>query len=239
MNTEAWRRDPLTLLVTCEHGGHAVPRPCRKLFAGAHNALASHRGWDAGALALARRLAASLGAPLRAATVSRLVVDLNRSPNHPRVFSEWTRSLPGPERRALLAEHHTPHREAVDADVRAALSAGGRVLHVGVHTFTPALDGRVRTADVALLYDPGRPAERALAAAWAAALAGRLPDLAVRRNQPYRGASDGLTTWLRGRHGPAYLGFELEVNQRLLGGSGSFPARIAEGVVSALAEARA
>ena len=42
----------------------------------------------------------------------------------------------------------------------------------------------------------------------------------MRRNDPYRGASDGLTTRLRARF-PAgrYRGIELEVNQRLLAGS--------------------
>ncbi len=194
----------------------------------------SHRGWDAGAFGLARRLADALDAPLRAATVSRLVVDLNRSPHHPRVFSEWTRPLPAAERRVLLARHHTPHRAAVDEDVRALVAAGRIVLHLGVHSFTPVFDGEVRKADVSLLYDPACAAERRLGDGWARALAVAWPDLAVRRNQPYRGRSDGLTTWLRRRHGAAYLGLELEVNQRLLERSGRFPDRIADGVVAFL-----
>ena len=187
----------MRILVTCEHGGHQVPAPLRGRFGGADAALASHRGWDPGALGLARRLARAWEAPLRAAVVSRLVVDLNRSAHHPRVFSEWTRALAAPERRALLERYHEPHRLAVDADVATALAETERVLHVGVHTFTPVLDGVVRRADLALLYDPARPRERELAGAWAAALARALPDLRIRRNQPYRGASDGLTTWLR------------------------------------------
>ena len=45
------------------------------------------------------------------------------------------------------------------------------------------------------------------------------PDLRVRLNYPYRGDSDGLTTWLRRRHPAArYLGIELEINQALVGG---------------------
>jgi predicted N-formylglutamate amidohydrolase len=121
----------------------------------------------------------------------------------------------------------------VAADVSERVGKGRRVIHLGVHTFTPELDGVVRGADVALLYDPARPWERALCAVWARSLAARLPHLAVRRNQPYRGASDGLTTWLRTRFAPrVYLGIEVEVNQRLLGPSGRFP----PGVGSALAD---
>jgi hypothetical protein len=37
----------------------------------------------------------------------------------------------------------------------------------------------------------------------------------VRRNYPYRGYADGLTTWLRKRYpDPAYAGIELEINQK-------------------------
>jgi hypothetical protein len=48
-------------------------------------------------------------------------------------------------------------------------------------------------------------------------LADRRPEMRVRRNYPYLGKTDGLTTYLR-RQFPAeqYLGIELEVNQRCL-----------------------
>lgn len=225
------------VILSCEHGGNRVPSEYRALFAGAEEALASHRGWDVGALPLARRLARLLDAPLDVATVSRLVVELNRSPHHPRVLSEWTRTLGREARRTLLRRHYAPYRDRLDREVAAVVAAGNRVVHLGVHSFTPGLNGRPRRADVALLYDPARPAERALAAAWVTALASALPDLAVRRNQPYRGASDGLTTWLRGRHGGNYLGIELEVNQRLLGPDGRFPRRIGEAVAEGLRRA--
>jgi len=180
-------------------------------------------------------LARALDAPLRAATVTRLLVDLNRSPGNPRVFSEWTRGLRREERRELLARWHTPHRAAADADVAGALARSARVLHLAVHTFTPTLNGVARRADVALLYDPARRRERTLTSAWGTALGELLPDLSVRRNDPYRGATDGLTTWLRRRYPPAaYLGIEVEVNQRLFGPDGRVPRAIAEALVRGL-----
>jgi hypothetical protein len=77
-----------------------------------------------------------------------------------------------------------------------------------------------RTADVGLLFDPRRPLEARLCGAWREALQALEPGLRVRRNYPYRGSADGLTTWLRGRF-PArqYLGIEVEVNQRFPRGS--------------------
>jgi predicted N-formylglutamate amidohydrolase len=225
----------VAVLVTCEHGGNRVPAPWADLFADAAGVLSTHRGWDPGALPLARDLAHRLRAPFRAATVTRLLVDPNRSPRHPRVFSEWTRSLPREERTQLLARHHAPHRSAVDEDVAELVRRARRVLHLGVHSFTPVLGGIVRRADLALLYDPRRPLERSLGSTWAEALARALPQLAVRRNQPYRGASDGLTTWLRRRFpAEAYLGIEIEVNQRLLSAGGRFPREVAEALAEGL-----
>ncbi|MDP2955437.1 MAG: N-formylglutamate amidohydrolase [Longimicrobiales bacterium] len=228
---------PAACLVTCEHGGSRVPARYLPLFAGADEPLASHRGWDAGALTLAREIARRLRAPLRAATVTRLLVDLNRSPHNPRLFSEWTRRLPRDERMELLRAHHTPHRAAVESAVAACVAEGGRVVHLGVHTFTPALNDLVRRADLSLLYDPARPGERALCAAWTAALRERLPHRVVRRNDPYRGVADGLTTWLRRRYPDSrYLGVEIEVNQRLLDARGRFPREVAEALVEGFKE---
>jgi len=202
------------LVVTCEHGGNRVPRRYLALFAGAKALLASHRGWDPGALDIARRLARAWHAPLLAATTTRLLVDPNRSPHNPAVFSARTRGLPRDQRDALLADHHRPHWDRV----RAAVGAGaGSVLHLAVHSFTPVLHGVERGFGIGILYDPMRRSERALALAWQRRLRDALPGVGVRRNAPYRGDADGLATALR-REFPArrYRGIELELNQRVI-----------------------
>lgn len=209
------------VIVSCEHGGRRVPAEWAHLFRGAARALESHRGWDPGAIGLARRLARRLDAPLHAATVTRLLVELNRSETHRSLFSRLTRDLPQETKRRILARHYHPHRRRVERDLRAALRGGGRVMHLSVHTFTPVLDGEVRRADVGLLYDPARAAERALCDAWARELRRAAPELRVRKNHPYRGAADGFTTHLRRELGPRYLGIELEVSQRFFGKDGS------------------
>lgn len=202
-------------VVTCEHGGNRVPARYAGLFTGARRVLASHRAFDRGALELARRLAARLGAPRVTATVTRLLVDLNRSPGHPGLYSEFTARLDPAERRAIFERYWGTYRRRVESLVEEAAGRGARVLHVSVHTFTPVPDGSPRRADVGLLYDPSRPSEQDLCLAWQKTLGVRRPDLSVRRNYPYRGTANGLTTWLRRRFGPQrYAGIELEVNQR-------------------------
>ena len=209
MPTARW-----SLLLTCEHGGNRVPREYRTLFQGRERLLASHRGFDPGALALGRSLSHALKAELIAATTTRLLVDLNRSPHNPAVFSELSRRLTRDQREALLDHHHRPHWERV----RAAIAArSGRVLHLAVHSFTPVRRGAKRSFAIGILYDPERRRERSLATAWQRRLRAELPRLRVRRNAPYRGSADGLTTALR-REFPArrYLGLELELNQRAI-----------------------
>ena len=49
------RRD--RLVVTCEHAGNVVPERYRPLFVGHEHLLPTHRGWDPGALLLAREMA--------------------------------------------------------------------------------------------------------------------------------------------------------------------------------------
>lgn len=206
---------PVSLLVTCEHGGNRVPALYRTLFAGQSRLLASHRGHDAGSLAMARRLARRTGAMLITASVTRLLVDLNRSVGHPRLLSEFSRRLPPADRQALLRRHYFPYRQRVESWIAAEIARGRRVVHVSSHSFTPVLAGQVRRADLGLLYDPSRRVERSLCEAWQRALMAADAGLRVRRNYPYAGTADGLTTALRRRFGPdRYAGIELEVNQR-------------------------
>ena len=207
-------------LVTCEHGGNSIPASYRRLFRGRRALLDSHRGFDPGALVMARALADALGAPLVASTVSRLVVDLNRSIGHPRLYSAATRAESATVRAEIVDRHYRPFRAHVERIVDASVSRGRRVIHISSHSFTPELDGKVRSADVGLLYHPGRHGEATLCACWKAALATLAPGLRVRRNFPYAGKGDGLASHLRRSLPPdAYIGIELEINQNIAAAS--------------------
>ncbi len=205
----------MPILITCEHGGNRIPAKYRPLFRKHRSLLQSHRGFDPGALALARDFAAAFHAELVYSTTSRLLVELNRSPNHPRLFSEVAKALAPEERKRVLERYYFPYREWVESQVKLSVEKGERVLHVSCHSFTPRLDGVERRADVGLLYDPRRPREAEFCTTWRRDLKLADPRLVVRRNYPYRGYADGLTTFLRKRYrDTAYAGIELEVNQK-------------------------
>jgi len=226
--------EAIALLLTCEHGGNRIPRAYRSLFRGRRRRLASHRGFDRGALACARGMAAQLEAPLIHAETSRLLVDLNRSLHHRALFSDVTGALPPDTRDEILERHYHPHRRRIERWIARRVAAGRVAVHVAVHSFTPAFNGKRRTADVGLLYDPRRPLEAALCAAWKRALVAQ--GWTARRNYPYRGVSDGLTRQLRGRFAPdRYAGIELEINQRLLRrGRGALHRRMADALAAAI-----
>ena len=209
------------LLVSCEHGGNRVPEEYAPLFEGAAHVLATHRGYDLGALAVARAFGRRLGVTPFTATTTRLVVDLNRSPGNRNVFSTYTRALTPARRGAALAKYYWPYRSAVEDAVASAVAAGGTVLHVSAHSFTPELRGEVRNCDVGFLYDPRRRGELRFIESWYAALRAAAPHLVLRRNYPYRGDSDALVTHLRRRYGKrGYVGMELEINQKHVGSRG-------------------
>ena len=224
------------LVVSCEHGGRELPAAYAARFPGHEALLDSHRGWDPGALELGRQLADAFGAPLHASTTTRLLIDLNRSIGHRQLFSEFTRGLSRAARQEIVERHYRPHRDAVEGEIARRIAAGERVVHVASHSFTPLLAGVERRADVAWLYDPRRAGEAALARRWMAELARRAPALRLRRNYPYQGRGDGLTALLRKRFAePAYIGIELEVNQRFAQAGGAPWAALRSDLVASLA----
>lgn len=224
------------VIITCEHGGNEIPQPYLEYFSDAQSVLNTHRGWDPGTLPLARDIADFLNAPLYFSTTSRLLVDLNRSPGHPRQFSEYSRRMSQSERERVIVEYYTPYRTDVSEAIEAGLRRGKTILHVSVHSFTPSFAGKARTTDVGLLYDPRRETESRFVALWRRALAQHSThELTIHRNRPYRGTSDGFTTSLRKVYpNERYLGIELELSHKWLSPKLRFPKWLRDRVVESL-----
>jgi predicted N-formylglutamate amidohydrolase len=232
------RRSPAALVLACEHASKRVPLRYRRLFRGREALLDSHRGWDPGALELARQLARQLDAPLFRGVVTRLLVDLNRSLPSPTLFSEFSLRLPEKERLGLLARYWEPYRHAVRRCVEERLLHQGRALQFSVHSFTPRLRGERRDTDLGLLFDPRRPLEARFCRELRSALQGELPDLRIDMNEPYSGVSDGLTTTLRAEFPKSrYLGIEFELNQRHARGERARWRALQHGIATALRRA--
>jgi predicted N-formylglutamate amidohydrolase len=222
----------------CEHGGNRVPSRYHDFFRSREQLLRTHRAYDVGALRVAREFADALSAPLMVSTISRLLIDLNRSPSHPRLYSEATRDAPDDIRTEIFKRYYLPYRMKVETQVAQAVSAGRRVVHISCHSFTPELGGKVRSADLGLLYDPARAAEAGLCRRWQLALKVYASALKTRLNYPYLGTADGFTVYLRRRFpADAYLGIELEINQKHVRGSGEHWRMVRNSVIEAFHDA--
>ncbi len=220
---------PIELVISCEHAGNRIPARYRKLVS--HRLLSSHRGYDRGALTVARDFARGFRARLFYGTVSRLLVELNRSLGHRQSYSV---RVPAHLRAELMKRYYRPYRDGLESHIGTAVRGGRRVVHLSCHSFTPRLAGVWRRADVGLLFDPKRTPERALSTAWQTQLRG----LVVRKNYPYRGSDDGLTTYLRTRFAARdYVGIELEVNQKFPRAGGARWRKLRRTLVRSFAEA--
>ncbi|NIX78140.1 N-formylglutamate amidohydrolase [Microvirga terricola] len=178
-------RSPLLLI--CEHASRHLPSRYGTLGLGPAE-LESHIAWDPGALGVAMGLSRLLDAPLIHATVSRLVLDLNRHPSAPdsiTTLSELT-SVPGnqdltpAERGRRAAEVYEPFHSAADEFIEARKAAGHVTAVISIHSFTPIYKGVSRPWEIGLIFD-----EDARYARHVEAGLKRDASLNVGMNQPY------------------------------------------------------
>ncbi len=89
------------------------------------------------------------------------------------------------------------------------------VVHLSVRTFELRNhQGKLRRADVGMLYDPSVDDEIDLCLDWLDAMYEEVPMLRARRNYPRRGTTDSITKTMRGEFSAnSYLGIELLLNR--------------------------
>lgn len=206
-------------LLICDHAGRRIPRRLGDLGLAAE-AFERHVAWDIGALDVARRLSAALDAPLVHSVYSRLVVDVNRRPDHPTAMAEVSDgcaalgncNLSAASRAARVAELHEPYHAAIEARLRAIQVAGKTPALVSIHSFTPVFQGVARPWQVGVLWNrDGR-----LAAPLMAGLRAR--GVEVGDNQPYSARTGEGNGYTVPRHAePAGLPHVLiEIRQNLI-----------------------
>lgn len=193
-------------VISCEHGGNQVPKFCQSELIIPKKVLNSHRGYDEGALEIAKYLARKLKLPLSFYTYSRLVIDYNRSKGRKGFYSDFSLGL-SEYCKQKLEKDYDHYRAQFFSILK------GNVIHLAIHSFTPILNGIVRNADIGLLYDPKREIEKDYAKFLKTIFESH--GLKVRLNYPYKGISDGFTSSIR-KMKSNYAGIEFELNQSLL-----------------------
>ncbi|MDG2532683.1 N-formylglutamate amidohydrolase [Sphingomonas sp. HITSZ_GF] len=149
------------VLLLCDHASNAVPAD---IDLGIDPALLdNHIAIDIGAAAVTRALAAKLDCPAILATVSRLVIDLHREPDHVGLIPHRSDGhlVPGNEsvdKAARIARFHAPYHRLIRERVRAQRPR----LILSIHSFTPCLEhgGTDRPWQVGILYNRDTRAAR-------------------------------------------------------------------------------
>ncbi len=214
------------LILTCEHASNKLPAAFKKAVPA--DVQETHRAYDIGACSVFRKLV-KFAKPefFCEGKFSRLFVDLNRTITNKSAFCEYYEALEASDKaaaekaKAQATTYWQEYRTTIEKFVESAIKPNTRaakskpsVVHLGIHSFTPVLNGKVRNADIGILYDPSRPLECAYANVIKAEIKRLYPTMKVRFNYPYKGSSDGLTTTLRKKFGPRYVGIEIEINQK-------------------------
>lgn len=204
----------MNILVTCEHAINKIPPRFSEFEITYKHLLNTHFAWDSGALIAANILSQKTGAKLFTGKTSRLFIDLNRSINSKNLFGKIGKTLVEEDRNFLINNYYNPFRKKVLEALLQNLKFS-QALHLSIHSFSPSLNGTERDCDIGILYDPSRRSEKRIAHFIKNGINRNLPDLKVRMNYPYKGISDGHTSYLRTKFIESkYYGLEIEFNQK-------------------------
>ena len=188
---------PAPVLLVCEHAGRAVPASLGTLGV-SDEVLASHRGWDIGAAAVARYLAKQLGAPLVLQRYSRLVIDANRPPGGAQSMPVISDGVGIPGNRGLTPEGRMRRIaevfEPFDRAVAQGFAAHPRRATFSVHSYTPRFEGVDRPWHAGFLTRKSPETAKKLMASVTRAA----PELTLALNQPYQ--VDSETDWFIPAH---------------------------------------
>ncbi|MFK8250272.1 N-formylglutamate amidohydrolase [Ancylobacter terrae] len=190
------------LLLLCDHASNALP-PAYGTLGLPQAELERHIGYDIGAAAVTRDLAARLGAPAVLSRFSRLLIDPNRGEDDPTLVMRLSdgavvpgnRHADAAEVERRIALYHRPYHQAIEAAIGRFLAAGIVPAILSMHSYTPVWRGTPRPWHAAVLWDSDDRFARRLIDAL------RAPgDLIVGDNEPYDGA---LRNDCLNRHGTA------------------------------------
>ncbi len=204
----------VTCLIVADHASNHIPPDYQPWGVSAAD-MQRHIAWDIGTADLARGLVKSLNCPAVIAPWSRLLIDLNRDPDHAGLIPAESDGTAIPrnahvtaaERQHRLDAYFHPYHNFLAEEI----AAHAPKLLVALHSFTPHMNGFARPWHVGLLYNRDDRAAR-IAIDWFR----QKPELIVGDNEPYSGRDLNYTMDRHAEaHGIAYL--SLEIRQDLLG----------------------
>ena len=151
------------LILTCEHASNKLPAAFKKAVPA--KVLETHRAYDIGACAVFSKLVKFATPEFHCeGKFSRLFVDLNRTITNKSVFSDYYKLLEkrdpatSAKMKVQAVAYWMEYRTTIEKFVASSLSQPKRVaksaptiVHLGIHSFTPVLNGKKRNTDIGIL----------------------------------------------------------------------------------------
>lgn len=151
------------LVLICDHASSFIPAQYAGLGLDDEDRQ-RHIGWDIGALELSRLLSQRIDSPLFHATLSRLLLDVNRQPDAHDAIVSVSEDIAIPGNRDLHAEEcahrrdwiYRPYHAAIEALIAQRIALARPVGVVAVHSYTPVYRGQSRPWQIGVLSQRDR-----------------------------------------------------------------------------------
>lgn len=177
------------VVLLCDHATNHVPAGYDSLGLDDRH-FKDHIAYDIGAEAVTRKICEMMGAPAVLGPVSRLLIDCNRGPDNLTLVPPVSDGIDIPANRDLtqaaiearMDAYYHPFHSACDSLVFDHVEAGMVPLVVGIHSFTPTMNGEDRVWHAGFLWDKDPRLAQALIG-----LLERETDLVIGDNMPYSG----------------------------------------------------
>lgn len=148
------------LLLVGDHVSNTIPAAMDNLGL-EEMILQQHVAYDIGTRQVLHYLSQQLNAPAVLAGYSRLLVDLNRSPEDPTLIPEQSDTVAIPGNQGLTREEkaqrvhsfYLPYRAAIDRHLLHFRRRGIVPAFICIHSFTPEMAGQTRPWQIGLMWD--------------------------------------------------------------------------------------
>ena len=206
------------LVLVCDHASNSLPAGYDHLGVDPRW-FREHIAIDIGAACVTERLSHALQTPAILCAFSRLLIDPNRMVHDPTLIPEVSdnveipgnRNLSAEERQHRILSYHDTYHRGVDRVMRRLADSDIVPAYIGIHSFTPSMQGIARPWEVAILWNRD---DRL--ATYMVDWLRHHTSFTVGENEPYAGHVAGYSMDRHGG-GPGYPHVVIEIRQDLIG----------------------
>ena len=187
INRSALQRSPFLLI--CDHASNVIPQSLGQLGLNDTRVLKEHVAIDIGARDITAYLADKMDVPAVVAGFSRLVIDVNRDPDHDKsipaisdnIHVPGNHSLNTQDSNARISEIYAPYHRCIAECIDTIKARNVTPFVISIHSFTPEMKGEERLTDIGVLWDSNRE----IAQKMIADLRKHHKDMVIGSNDPY------------------------------------------------------